>query len=378
MDATALTRFLPAKLQSPAKQLYFRFLPAHKRRELIARRMRAQASWCSSLGSPLYALLLTDAARDVESAGICWEVLEGREPTPYGADDALPLRFMGAVHRLVLEGQAPALAPYYASVGGDPCRNGVRDAFRETVAANRLELRGLIDRPVQTNEVGRSAVLAPSFLLVSRLTALPLRLLEIGSSAGLNLRWDHYRYESPGLNWGPPASPVRFDDAYVEGRPPFEVPARVAERCGCDLAPLDPQSHHDQLTLMSYVWSDQVERAEALRGSFEIAKSVPAVVQRADAVEWATAKLETLRPGVATVLFHSFFIQYISAAQRTRLKEIIHMAGERATSAAPFAWLRMEWGAKEADVRLTTWPGHVDRVVATANNQGRNIHWLAR
>src|SRR6266545_2538776 len=108
MDATSLTRFLPAKLQSPAKQFYFRFLPAQKRRELIARRMRVQASWCSSLGSPLYARLLTDAARDVESAGICWEVLEGREPTPHGADDALPLRFMGAVHRLVLEGQAPA------------------------------------------------------------------------------------------------------------------------------------------------------------------------------------------------------------------------------------------------------------------------------
>ena len=110
---------------------------------------------------------------------------------------------------------------------------------------------------------------------------------------------------------------------------------------------------------------------------------MPAVVQRADAVEWAAAKLETLRPGVATVLFHSFFLHYISAAKRTRLEEIIHMAGERATSAAPFAWLSMEWATKEADVgsgyvHLTTWPGHVDRVVAIANNQGRNIRWLAR
>jgi hypothetical protein len=33
------------------------------------------------------------------------------------------------------------------------------------------------------------------FLRVAAMTRRPLRLLEVGSSAGLNLRWDHYRYE---------------------------------------------------------------------------------------------------------------------------------------------------------------------------------------
>ncbi len=36
---------------------------------------------------------------------------------------------------------------------------------------------------------------------------MPLRLLEVGASAGINLRWDRYRYEADEFSWGP-ASPL--------------------------------------------------------------------------------------------------------------------------------------------------------------------------
>jgi hypothetical protein len=32
-----------------------------------------------------------------------------------------------------------------------------------------------------------------AFLLLARETGMPLRILEVGASAGLLLRWDHYR-----------------------------------------------------------------------------------------------------------------------------------------------------------------------------------------
>jgi hypothetical protein len=117
---------------------------------------------------------------------------------------------------------------------------------------HREELRELVVRPVQTNEVGCSAALLGGFLLVARETGMPLRVLELGASAGLNLLWDRYRYEADGVGWGDPASPVRIADPFVEGSlPPLEVPACVVERGGCDLRPLDPASEDGRLTRCS-------------------------------------------------------------------------------------------------------------------------------
>src|SRR5205823_13158838 len=53
----------------------------------------------------------------------------------------------------------------------------------------------------------------------------PLQLLEIGSSAGLNLHWDRWRYESGLTSWGSPDAPVRFgSDAYQHPWPEVDAP----------------------------------------------------------------------------------------------------------------------------------------------------------
>ena len=130
--------------------------------------------------------MLEQAAADVEAGGPGWAVLEGHEGDPAGS--ALALRFLGAVHRLVLEGRAPALARHYPSAGGEAGLEGAWAAFRDTLEQHGDTLRALVHRPCQTNEVGRAAALFGGFLLVARETSLPLRLLELGASAGLNLR----------------------------------------------------------------------------------------------------------------------------------------------------------------------------------------------
>ena len=125
-------------------------------------------------------------------------------------------------------------------------------------------------RPVQTNEVGRSRALALGFLAVAAETGLPLRLLELGSSAGLNLRWDGFYYSAGGFAFGDAGSPVQFLD-YAEGTlPSLPGHVRIVERAGCDEAPVALDSD-GRLTLRSYLWPDQLERLRVLDGALEVA-----------------------------------------------------------------------------------------------------------
>src|SRR5215210_873327 len=370
-----LKRLIPSAARPGAKSLYWRALPSASKRARLARRLRGQSAWCRELGSPLYAGLLERVSADVELGGPCWAVLRAAGAAPAGADDALPLRFMAGVHRLVLLGQAPLLAFYYPSAGGtaqgDPWR-----AFIRTVEDHAEWLRDALQRPVQTNEVSRAAALVGGFLVAARQQERPLRILELGASAGLNLWWDRYRYEGDGAAWGNPTSPVRFQGVYVDGTPPFEVQAQVVGRAGCDLNPLDPSSSDDRLTLVSLVWPDQLQRFHRLRAALDLARREPVRVERADALEWLAAQLEHPVPGVTTLVFHSFFEQYLPDAGRERLHAILAEGGARASTTAPLAHLRMGWSGVGAEVELTTWPREVTRLIATADNQGGSVRWL--
>ena len=110
----------------------------------IAACLRKQAEWCGLLGSSLYAFLLEQAAADVEICGPCWDVLRGQDPDHRGS--ALALRFMGAVHRVVLAGMAPELARHYPSMDGTPELTECWLAFCATVARHVELLREWICR----------------------------------------------------------------------------------------------------------------------------------------------------------------------------------------------------------------------------------------
>jgi hypothetical protein len=329
---------------------------------------------CGTIGSPLYAHLLAAAADDVEAGGPCWHVLEGHETEPLGS--VLALRFMAAAHRLVLRGEAPALARHYPSAGGDAAAGDAWRDFRAVVADHAAELRELVELPVQTNEVGRCAALLGGFLYVARLTGLPLATLEIGCSAGLNLRWHRWLYDAgPAGTWGEPGSPVRLGDRF-DPAPPLDVAVEVADRRGCDAQPLDVASDADRETLLACTWPDQAERFAQLDAALRVAAGDPVAIDRAPAAEWLEGRLAERRPGVATVVFQSLVLQYLDDDQRTRARAAMEAAGTAATEDAPLAWLRMEPGGELAEVRLRTWPGGEDALVARAGYHGRPVHWL--
>ena len=185
---------------------------------------------------------------------------------------------------------------------------------------------------MQTNEVGRSAGLLGGFLLVAERTGLPLRVLEVGSSAGLILHFDRYFYVSGGRSWGDPASPVHFRD-FIEGESfPWNARLSVTERRGCDAAPLDPASPEDSLRLRSFVWPDMAWRFELLSAALGLARADPVGVERADAADWAKHLLAEPNAGVATVLFHSLVLHSLSEETREALVSAIEDAGSRAST----------------------------------------------
>jgi hypothetical protein len=342
--------------------------------EIVARRLLKQAEWCERLGSRLYSTLLRQAAEDVRAAGVCATVLEDHHDDPH--DSALALRFLGAVHRLVLQGQAPQLAACYPSAGGDSDCDGLWPRFHAVVEEHATTLRELVLRPVQTNEVRRCAALLGGFLEVARRTGLPLRLLEVGAAGGLILRWDQYRYEANDESWGDPDSPVRICEAFGDTHPPFDVPVKIAERRGCDASPVDPCTEDGRLTLESYVWPDHVERFRQLAAAIEVARRVPAQVEQANAADWVEAVLAGGVSGVATIVYHSIVWQYLTHADRERLKRAIAAAGQAVTHDNPLAWLRMEPANDVAEVRLQLWPGGEDRLLARSGFHGKPVQWL--
>lgn len=351
---------------------------------------RLQASFCPQFGSPLYADLLARAADDIEAGGPLADLLDGWQgrPTP----DALPLRVMGGVHRLVLDGAAPALAAHYPSAGGTPRDAATWHAFRAVVAEQTAALRPALARQVQTNEVRRSAALLGGFLTVAARTGLPLRLREIGASAGLNLLWDRYRYElTAGAAPAPPAddAPVAYvwgaADAALTVRAAWHGDATVlagraavASRAGCDLAPIDVADPAQARTLESFVWADQLARLRQLRAAIAAARREPPALTRAAAADWLARELAALPRGAATVVCHSIMWWYLSDAERARVTALLAAAGARATSAAPLAWLRFDLlGAATPEVRLTLWPGGDEILLACADAHGRWVEWKA-
>ena len=344
------------------------------RRAAIVAGFQQQVAWCQSLGSPFTATLLSRLTADIEAGGQT-AALIGEWPGDPTAD-ALPLRMAGALHALALDGSQPDLSAVY------PPYQTTSDALWRVVSAVLAEraafLRAFLASPPQTNEVGRSGVLLGGFLCIAQATGLPLRTLEIGASAGLNLWWDRYRYTLGTGHWGDPDSPVRLEPKWEGPLPPLSQPLTVLRRDACDIAPIDLSDAAQRLRLQAYVWPDQRDRLDRLVGAIAVARDAGSVVAKADAAAWLKGHLATVQEGAATVLYHSIMWQYLPEATRTGIAGLMAAAGARATPQAPLAWLRFEPppATGKPELRLTLWPAPTDQRLATAHPHGAAITWL--
>ena len=340
----------------------------------VADAFHNQALYCRANDAPITARVV-EAIRDLLIGGSEGTVLDKvRKWQGPPLADALPLRVAGGLHALHLKGEEPALSAIYRGEEADDAA-----IIGEVIARREAELLPWLDGPPQTNEAGRSANFVAALLWLAD-RGLPSRFecLEIGSSAGINLMIDRYRYDLGGTLAGPEAGSIAFKPEW-RGPPPPDGQIEFLSLKGCDVAPVDMTDPAQALRLKAYIWPEHHVRFARMDAAITAAKARKPNLVRANAAEFVEAELARPQAEATTrVLMHSIVWQYVPGDQQDRVAAAMAAAGARATSERPLAWIALEANRNTHRHELTVryWPGGEERVqLGVAHAHGA---WLER
>lgn len=336
----------------------------------FAEAMEFQAVFCDGAGAPI-----TARACRALATGLDRTTATGCRALDWRGNyiaDALPLRLVAPYHALFRTGSVPALDALFTNEGADDTA-----AIRIATAMNDAWISDWLDGPPQTNEPARSATFMAALLVLADKYALPFEVLEIGSSAGLNLLIDRYRYDLGGVITGPADSPVLIKPEW-RGRPPPSAQVRIKSVRGVDIAPIDVTDSAAATRLMAYIWADAPERTRRVETAIRMIGSQPHNLVQGDAADWIDARLaEPQSAGTVRVLMHSIVWQYLPAQTQSRVTAAMAGAGALATTDFPLAWIRMEPDAtrQAIDLQVRAWPDLGNMRLAGAHPHGAWVEW---
>jgi hypothetical protein len=322
--------------------------------------------------SPLYEQFSLGVAEDPEILNLL--VLSPSEQPP-------PNLLFGSVHYLLLTGANHPLKDYYPDLSPSArSASTAYDAFRDFCLEHREELRRLISsRLVQTNVVRRSVCTLPAFAAVAALAGdRPLAQIEIGASAGLNLQWEHYRYDyGSGVTWGSDAAPVRLSSD-LRGEvvlPMLPATLRAVWSVGVDLNPVEIADEDAVTWLRALVWPENVEQQGQLTAAIQVAKKHPPRLLKGDGSELLPALLRSAPPETTLCVFATVTLyQFPAEALRTLMETMQSYSLSR-----PVYFVSMEQaGGPYCELRLTVYEGGTKEIVHLANchAHGRWVEWL--
>ncbi len=337
--------------------------------ERLREALRFQAEACADLGSPFMQRLCTLLAERLEPGTPLTDRLFGWQGDLGPRGDSVPLRLAGALHAVKLQGHA-GLADVY------PPQRSDDEALWIAVSTALVNEAAFIDRwidsPPQTNEVRRAACLIAVGHLLEARFRLPLSVMELGASAGLNLNWDRFALEIGGRRLGSEDAVLTLCPDW-RGAPLRIAHPEVAERAGVDLNPIDALSEMGRLRLLAYLWPDQPERIALTEAAISVVTAPP---EKADAIEWLARHLGH-KPGLARLVYSTVAWQYFPRAAQERGERLIREAGAAATPESPLAWFGMETdGASPgAAMTLRLWPSGETLALGRIDFHGRWIDW---
>lgn len=266
--------------------------------------------------SPTYTRLVAAIASDDDLLVVMSRI----EHTPR------PNILFAGVQYLMMRGEGPELARHFPNFESfDPEASGLVPRFREFVIRHEEELVEIgRTRYTQTNECRRCVALLPAIWMLG---AVRCHLVDLGTSAGLNLALDRFRYRWNGTEWGP-ESPVLLETEN-RGREIDFHDLEILSRTGLDLNPIDATDPDARLWLEALIWPEHEQRRRRLQAALRLAATVELDLIPGDALETLGPVLEGLPRGEPAVVMHSFALNQFTPEQRMRVSEVIDDARSR-------------------------------------------------
>ncbi|GHG80418.1 DUF2332 domain-containing protein [Streptomyces griseocarneus] len=325
--------------------------------------------------SPLYETLSRTVARTPELLDLAADTQPG-QPAPN--------MLLGAIHHIIRRGSQHPLATYFTGLEELPearagalltdfCRRHA-ERIRQTIST----------RSVQTNEVGRCAVLLPAFAALQQQLddSHPIRIVDVGASAGLNLLWDRYTYDYGGHRLSLPASDPDTE-LFCEikgGTPPLSLDvARFVRPVGIELHPVDITDHEATEWLVSLTWPEQTTRMHTLNRALTLAARTPPTILAGRAEDHLADVVTETPPDRHLVFVFSWSIYQIFGSPGGRERLVDTLAG--LSQHRPLHEISIgHFGHNTPRMIMASHNGGMSRsdVVAHCDVYGTWLHWLAK
>jgi hypothetical protein len=291
--------------------------------------------------------------------------------------DAMPLRLAGGLHDLFRRGVEPGLGAVYR---GEITDQAAIDTLVEAIVARHdTALLPWFDGPPQTNEAGRSVNFVAALHWLASRVAPQFEINEIGSSAGMNLLIDRYRYDLGGVVSGPIDAPITIRPDWRGPPPPADTFTITSVR-GCDLTPIDARDDAAADRLRAYIWPEITERFARMDAGIAMIRERGVDLVQADAADWVEAQLALPHaPGTTRVLMHSIVWQYLPGETQARITKAMETAAALACAERPLAWIALETNRDtfQHELMVRYWPsGDAMKVLGTAHAHGAWVEWF--
>lgn len=244
----------------------------------------------------------------------------------------VPNLLFGAVHYLLLQGKEHELREFYPSIVHHPKNlEAAFSPFKDFCLKNNEQIKEILQaKLVQTNEVRRSAYLYPAFCYIYEKVKKPIALIEIGTSAGLQLFWDKYRYSYQTKEvYGDPHSTVHItSEVKAEELPMLLKKAPpVSTRIGLDLHVIDVNDEEDYLWLKALIWPEHQQRRKLFRDAAHYVKESSPKLVEGDGISLLPEIVDKIESDSVICIFHTHVANQIPLEAKGKLMETLNNFG---------------------------------------------------